>query len=128
VKKVLAVFFAILFVCCVVSYGENKRFSAELMLNNLTNFGDMPSLDRVVDCWTEDGIWIDTSTGSVIGGKWIYFENYDGNTEVLQFFDFVRGFFLRLYYSISILIDMFICILDNVEYLLPWNNTVEVTT
>jgi len=51
-KKVLCLFLGIVFVCCVLCHGENKRFSVQVMIDNLLNFEDMPTIEDVTDCWT----------------------------------------------------------------------------
>lgn len=52
------------------------------------------------------------------------YEHYAGTNEVLEFFDNVRAFFSRLGTTISVIVQMIIAVVDNAQYLLPWNNTV----
>ena len=51
---------------------------------------------------------------------------YERNTpnDILDFFENIRGFFRRLSNTISLIFEMFYCVLKNVKYLLPWNSTV----
>lgn len=125
-KKALCFFMAVVFVCCVISHGKDERFSVEAMITNLTNFEDMPSIEGLVDIWTQD-FYIDTyaSAGGESGGSGTL------DTERTTFFEKVVGFFTdilaflrKLWDSALYLCDMLISVLDNMQYLLPWNNTV----
>lgn len=128
-KKALCIFLAILFVCSVIvcevdeegNVTSAERFSIEAFLNNITNFQDIPSMQDVAECWTLDTYYEKVND---LAGVQKYYEDYDGDDPTLEFFDSVRGFFKRLYRSVKIIAEMFVCILDNVQYLLPWNNTV----
>ncbi len=205
-KKALCFFLAIVFVCCVFVHGQNKRFSIEAMITNLTNFEDMPTFSDIADCWQSpyewvgdtyllpradycvvepvlevqtnedgthefvliaDGIWISDmpialdSNGNDISAQYpdltvTYKTYYDPVTkqpsffvygdklysqlpyltdartlyernapnEILDFFENIRGFFKRLSNTISLIFEIFYCVLKNVKYLLPWNSTV----
>ena len=124
-KKALCILLAAIFVCCVVFYGENERFSLEAFLNNITKFEDMPSIEKVTEIWTlpyyDDS---DLGFGSDPEMTKIYFEDYDGDNPVLEFFDGVRGFFRRLTYSIKLVVRIMMSVFKNLKYLLPWNSTV----
>lgn len=124
-KKALCILLAALFVCCVVCYGTDERFSLEAFLINITKFDDMPSIEKVTDIWTlpyyDDS---DLGFGGGSASTKIYFEDYEGDNVVLEFFDGVRGFFRRLTYSIRLLVRIVISVFKNLKYLLPWNSTV----
>lgn len=57
-------------------------------------------------------------------GKKVFYESYSGDDPVLSFFDSVKAFFLRLGDTMIIIAEMITSVFDNVQYLLPWNNTV----
>ena len=132
-KKALCFLLAIIFVCCVITHGENKRFSLEKMITNLTNFQDMPTMQDIAECWTMDYYYVAVETYASAGGgsnsggfgqQIVYYEEYDGENELLMWLDSMVGFFKRLARTMKIIGEMIICIFDNVQYLLPWNNTV----
>ena len=133
-KKALCFFLAIAFVCCVYCYREDadgnkvitERFSFEEMFNNLSNFQDIPTLEDITECWTLDYytkvLHIDGASANVV----VYYESYTGDEEIFEFFDTVRGFFNRLFRTIKLFAEVIVKVFDNVQYLLPWNNTVPV--
>ena len=208
-KKALCLLLAITFICSVVVYGRNQRFSLQKMIENITNFQDVPTIEDLVRVWQEDGYfdetayqlpyWVDVYTyilpkeelpsdwtddqlihygyvplaynkdytildgfqegvdywyiwcydanGQPIEFMWngypdypslaipinnlpvtmgLYhtYESYHGENEVLEFFDNIKGFFLKLGSTISLACEMFLSIFDNLQYLLPWKNTV----
>lgn len=191
-KKFLCFFMATVFVCCVITYGTNERFSFEAMLNNITNFQDMPTIEDITDCWTlpyrifdagdmpqwidwytlentehstifvykgrfplayEDdgslttryeyswevvynanGTWNENPLGDPYGSKsypiitdhgtHVMYESYQGDNEVLAFFDHIKAFFLRLTDTIKVIVKIIVSIFKNLKYLLPWNSTV----
>ncbi|MBQ7348164.1 MAG: hypothetical protein IJW55_09410 [Clostridia bacterium] len=130
-KKALCFLLAIIFVCCVIVHGDNERFSLEAMITNLTNFQDMPTMQDLVDIWTQDNYAIDTlasagggdDSGTVSGGTTDE-ERTNFFTAVVDFFDELVTFVRRCWDSILLFVDVIVAIFDNVEYLLPWNNTV----
>ena len=192
-KKALCFFMAVLFVCCVVTYGEDERFSVEAMITNITKFDDIPTIQDITDCWTKsykiydagdmpqfiewytlenttdngtvfvykgrfplayeedgslttrydysweivynsNGTWNENPLGDPYGskgypiitahGSHILYESYQGDNEVLRFFDSIKAFFLRLTDTIKVIVKIVVSIFDNLQYLLPWNNTV----
>lgn len=211
VKKALAILLAITFICSVVVYGRDVRFSAQTMLENLTNFEDVPTVEDLVNVWQQDGyydkvafqspywadcyvllqdnvpipispqdpsrlfhfgyvplaydsdytidsslkegvdyayywcynavgdaLWFDQPPINIGGedvmlptnrlpiriGVYHTYESYVGDNEVLEFFDNVKGFFVKLGATISLAGEMFLSVFDNLQYLLPWKNTV----
>ena len=70
---------AVLFVCCVVCYGKEERFSTEAMLNNLTNIQDMPTIQDIVDCWTSDSYYV----GNCLNLEWV--RVYSGVVPMLEY-------------------------------------------
>lgn len=189
-KKALCFLLAVIFVCCVYVHGEDKRFSLEAMITNLTNFEDMPSIQDVVACWQKPSYtfvvddmprWIEfysirETTGGLMefyyagkyplayeddgtlttrypyewiavyndNGTWnenpanedglypiitkhnkeIYYDDYDGDDSILEFLESIKAFFMRCYQTIKVVVEIVVCIFDNLEYLLPWNSTV----
>ena len=203
-KKALCFFMAIVFVCCVITYGKNERFSVEAMLNNITNFQNMPTLEDFGNVWGSDYYWVEGAIslprlryyvipptlvkqpdgttiksegvyvddipvaldshgrdisdqyshltiryeyiydpdtllhvpvtfddGSVSYGPFPYitdakeaYSKYVGDNPILEFFDSLKAFFLRVGNTCSLAVDFIFSIFRNLKYLLPWNNTV----
>lgn len=193
VKKALCFFMAVVFVCCVLCHGEDERFSVEVMITNLTNFEDIPTMQDVIDCWMKpyriydagdmprfidwytlenttnngtvfvykgsfplayeedgsltkrydysweivyhsNGTWNENPLGDPYGSKGypiitkhgskVFYETYEGDNELLRFFDSIKGFFLRLTDTIKVIVRILVSVFDNLQYLIPWNNTV----
>ena len=55
------------------------------------------------------------------------FESYEGDNDLYEFFDNIRGFFLRVARTAQLIGRMILQVFENVGKLLPWNATVEVT-
>ena len=203
-KKALCVLLAVTFICSVVVYGKNVRFSTQKMIENLTNFEDVPTIEDLVNVWQEDGYYdkeafqypywndvyialsdqlplpdemprlihfgyrplafnsdLEIPAGLVEGVDYTYwwcynsvgdpiyydlpligdislptnrlpllnnvyhtYESYNGDNEVFEFFDNIKGFFVKLGATISLAGEMFLSVFDNLQYLLPWKNTV----
>lgn len=60
-------------------------------------------------------------------GQLVYFEEYQGNSDVLQWLDTMVGFFKRLGRTIKLFADMVLHVFRNMRLLLPWNATVPIT-
>ncbi len=58
-KKALCFILVIVVIASVVNYGTNKRFSVEVMITNLTNFQDMPTLEDLANIWKEDSYYLE---------------------------------------------------------------------
>lgn len=205
-KKALCVLLAVTFICSVVVYGRDERFSTQKMLENITNFEDVPTVEDLINIWQQDGYfdkeafqytyWEDCyiiladnppnplepkdpatlyhygyfplaydadytiSDDLVEGRDYAYYycynsvgepiifeipimglifptnrlpiriglyhnyESYAGDNGILEFFDNLKAFFLKLGSTISLGGEMFLSIFDNLQYLLPWKNTV----
>ncbi len=233
VKKAFCFFLAIVFIGCVMLSGTNNRYSVSVMLENLTNFEDMPTIEDVLECWTADSYVVEVtmddyplvfpyypsqaldalnykptvdpatyeplylhiayrqerdkvildvpegaymewnpiwtpypveydSEGNVTAWDWasseyiyfddgtqfqlsvvdymgqplapfiysvesrqeIFYEDYDGDDAILQFFSGIKGFFNRVWRCIKLIVDMLFSAISNVKYFLPWNSTV----
>lgn len=139
-KKALCFFMAVLFVCCVMCYEKDERFSVEVMITNITKFDDIPTMQDIMDVWSLD-YYIEITYeyhyptdeyGNILSGppiteaieNRIYYEDYEGTNEILLFFERVGVFFNRVFRTIKIIVDIFVKIFGNLKYLLPWNNTV----
>ena len=126
-KKALCFFMAIVFVCCVITYGENERFSVEAMITNLTNLDDMPTIEDLTYIWTSDSYAVDTyaGPGGTSGGDGtVDLERTSFFEKVVGFCNDVVDFLRRCWYTILWFCDMIVSVFDNAKYLLPWNNTV----
>lgn len=129
----IAALFILTFVTCVNAYGTNKRFSFEVYLNRLTKLQGVGFLNDAVKCWTEDGY---NATDAVAGpgggensggsGNIVYYEEYDGDNEILTFFDSLRGFFLRSTRMLKLIGKSIVALFDDLDLLIPWNATVKI--
>ena len=124
-KKALALFLAVVVVCCVYGYGSNTRFSVEKWIENVTILGSSGSIEDLTKYWTCGDVLIEYPEGY---GPPLYirFESYEGDNDVLEWFDGVIGFFKRLYYTVKEFAEMLVDLFYNVRLLLPWNATVIV--
>lgn len=133
VSGFVAALFILTFVTCVYAYGTNARFSLELYIERLCGLESVGLLSDVVKCWTEDSYNAASETAGPGGGddsggvtyNVTYYEEYEGENEILQFFDTVRGFFRRVYRSFWLTGKAFITLFEDIELLIPWNATVE---
>ena len=127
---------AIVFVVCVYSYGTNKRFSFEAYVNNIAgSIGDIPSLQGLVDIWTDDddfdinGAVSGAIGGAVSGGATIVVDDEESFWDVcVNFFDRIGVFFSNLWESILYVLDILVAVFDVLAALLPWNGTVDIST
>ncbi len=124
-KKVLALFLAVVVVCCVYGYGGNTRFSVQKWLENVTVLGSLGSIEDLTKYWTDKDFFLEYPEGQG-PPEYILFESYEGDNEILEWFDGVVGFFKRLYYTVKEFANMLVNIFSNVRLLLPWNATVIV--
>lgn len=111
--------FILTFVTCIYSYGTNRRFSLEQYLIRLNSISTASDLEGIRDAWTTDGYAYTPSGSSAI----IYttYEDYDGENEILEFFDGVRGFFRRLGRTFNLIGQFLKSLLENFDLLIPWN-------
>lgn len=120
------------FVTSIYLAGSGKHFSLRNYLNHIVEcFQDLPSVEDLSDYWTKDQVSV-YFPGNGAGG-WIpvIFEDYDGDNDILEFFDSVRGFFKRAYYTLRWVALYVVGFFENVNAFLPWNSAAtveEVTT
>ena len=100
----LVIILVVNFICCVYFYGEDKQFSTEIWINNIVRFGEIATLEDVIEIWTTKS-----------------YQGYTGENEILKGLDSIRLFFVRLYDTVVELINLLADIFRNVKYLLPWN-------
>lgn len=133
VKKFVCVCMAIVFVVCVYSYGTTKRFSFEAYVNNISgSIGDIPSLQGIVDIWT------DAPDRPLTGGGDGWRGDSEGNRPDTEeqgfwdrcyaFFNNIGEFFVNLWESILYILDMLVAVFDVLAALLPWNGTVDISS
>ena len=81
---------------------------------------------EAVGCYVPEGVDLVKQSGeyAVVKDSRICFESYAGEDPILEFFDDVKGFFMRLYATVIVVCDVLFSALRNVQYFLPWNNTV----
>ena len=100
VKKALCLLLAVIFVCCVYVHGEDKRFSLEALITNLTNFQDMPTVQDIVDCWQNDKYYV----GNVLMlPYWV--DVYCGLNPVLEYRPSSNPLGYRGNYPLALLLD-----------------------
>ena len=141
--SVLCVFLALLFIMSVYTYGTNERYSFISHLENIADeFEETPSVEELISYWTGDkfkpsynGIEFYPEAGSpgfsgdAEDDGYIYPNKVtDGDWGVLQplqeFVGAVKGFFVRLYYSILWVCNFVVHIFFLVGVILPWNGLV----
>ena len=110
------------FVVAVYCYGEDRRFSVEYYLDNLSQLKTSFFLTNVTLVWMSDEYVIpDFSTGGV---STYTLNRYTGDNETFQFFDSLRCFFMRCTHTGAWLARTASDLLSNFAYLLPWNAVV----
>lgn len=127
----VAAVFILTFVTCVYAYGTNRRFSLEVYINRLTQIKSASILSQIAECWVKDSY---NATDAVAGpgggedgggfGTEVYYEEYDGDNEILTFFDSVRGFFRRLSRTFRLIGKAIVTLFEDLDLLIPWNATV----
>lgn len=129
INKFFVIFIAIVFICCVFAYGSNDRFSLEKWIDNIVLIADGESrrdatIEDVSDCWTKDYYmrWVNDNARVQT-----YYEEYEGDNEVLEWLDSVVGFFKRLFRTIKLSVEIAFRYVTKLPYLLPWNATVPIT-
>ena len=126
-KKALCVFFAIVFICCVFTYGREEIFSAEKWIDNIVTLSDLGTIEDVLSCWTEEGRLVEVSSnGTGSAWRYEYYESYTGENEILRWLDSVVGFFKRLYDTGREISEMIIGVYQNLPLLFPWNAVVPI--
>ena len=121
-KKALAIFLAVVVVCCVYGYGGNQRFSVDAWLSNLLSIGSVGTIEDLTKYWTAEDVYLEDPEGQG-PPEIIVFESYEGDNEILEWLDGVVGFFKRLFYTIKEFVEILIDIFTNAHRLLPWNAT-----
>lgn len=127
------------FVVCIYCYGENRRFSLEYYIENISEIQSGIWLSSLGEVWTSNGYTISypitdnryEGSGAGPGGgdnaggfERVSFSPYEGTNEVLKFLDNIRIFFLRLGATFRILGNALVCVFKDFRLLLPWNATV----
>lgn len=130
-KRVFSVYLSIIvaltFVSCVYLEGQDRVFSLEKWISNVSELGEISSFRDLIDCWTKPGYSKQLgSTEDGTGEAWTYvvYEEYEGDNATLEFFDVVRGFFRRLFHALELFFDGVYSLLTSADKLLPWNATV----
>lgn len=111
------------FVTCVFCYGTDKRFSPEKYIENLSELKTTLFLTYITIIWSEDGYAIPDFTSDSIGIAYYNLDPYDGESDILQFFDSIRCFFMRCAHTGAWLAKMMLDFFSNYKNLLPWNAT-----
>ncbi|WP_400246173.1 hypothetical protein [Methanomethylophilus alvi] len=110
------------FIVAVYCHGEDRRFSVEYYLDNLSQLKTSFFLTNVTLVWMSDEYVIpDFSTGGV---STYTLNRYTGDNETFQFFDSLRCFFMRCTHTGAWLARTASDLLSNFAYLLPWNAVV----
>ena len=133
--KILLLFLAFTFVAMVFCYGTNKTYSPWVHMQKIVrSFHGLPSIEELTSYWVGDSFWvytgIETDRGGGISAKKIYpnkiFDN-DGSTGFLSdVLGYIKGFFVRSYYTILWFCKFIISMFDIVTLFLPWNGLLEV--
>lgn len=112
---------AMTFVTCVFGYGQNKVFSLRIWLENLSGFGDIGTLQDIVEIWRDDSRehTDELPDGEGDPERSTFFDR------VLEFFAEIGTFFKRLWDTIVLIIELAADVFVNLGKLLPWNATVE---
>ena len=110
------------FIVAVYCHGEDRRFSVEYYLDNLSQLKTSFFLTNVPLIWMSDEYLIPNfSTGGV---STYTLKRYTGDSETFQFFDSLRCFFMRCAHTGAWLARTASDLLSNFAYLLPWNAVV----
>lgn len=119
----VAVVLILTFVVCIYCYGENRRFSLEYYIENLSNLKTSFFLTNIALVWSMDDYLVPNfSTGGI---STYQLNPYTGTSETLQFFDSLRCFFMRCTHTGAWLARTAADLLSNFSYLLPWNAVVD---
>lgn len=119
----VAVVLILTFVVCIYCYGENRRFSLEYYIENLSNLKTSFFLTNIALVWSMDDYLVPNfSTGGI---STYQLNPYTGTSETLQFFDSLRRFFMRCTHTGAWLARTAADLLSNFSYLLPWNAVVD---
>lgn len=111
------------FIVSVYCYGEDRRFSPEYYLENLSNLKTSFFLTNIALVWSMDDFPVPNfSTGGISLYK---LDPYTGDSDTLQFFDSLRRFFMRCAYTGAWLARTLTDLISNFSYLLPWNAVVK---
>ncbi len=136
-KKVLSFLlvgvFLIMFVMSVYCYGTNKRYSAWYHFQCINNeFESYYAYNKIEDIWNGKDVFYYRYEGDGAGGYVpVYAERIDSIPDswegVKSFFGKVKGFFVRMEYTIRLICDKIIAIGKMTSTLLPWNGLVDCT-
>ena len=130
-KKVLAVFMAVVVICNVYVYGTGQRFSFEKYINGIAkSFSELPTIQDLVDIWTsEEKNGIGGGSGHAGGRSSSESEDSERTgffEAVLDFFEGIGDFFGRLWDSVLFFVDALVSIFAILPCLLPWNAAVSI--
>ena len=126
----LCILLALSFVVCVICYGENKRFSLEKYLTNLSQIQKPSSWDTLIFTWEEDYYYqkiTDPNDPNYEEVVEVYWDAYTGDQPILAGISNIVGFFKRLRFSALLIVGIIGEIFEMRDLILPWNATVEVT-
>lgn len=119
----VAVVLILTFIVCIYCYGENRRFSLEYYIENLSNLKTSFFLTNIALVWSMDDYLVPNFRE---GGVSFYsLDPYSGDNDVLNFFDSLRRFFMRCTHTGGWLARTAADLLSNFSYLLPWNAVVD---
>ena len=145
---VLCVFLSVLFIMSVYTYGTDTRYSFMAHFESIVEeFEQTPSMQELISYWTEEAInpyyngiafypsfGGGANSGGFGGGSaaddgLIYPEKVtDGDWGALQplqeFVGVLKGFTIRLYYSVLLVCNFVVHAFFIVGVLLPWNGLV----
>ena len=112
------------FIVSIYAYGQNKRFSFEKYIENLSELHPAFYLGNLMIVWGMDVFPMPVFTGD--GGITFKTLNaYEGESEVLKFFDDIRCFFWRCIGTGAWIARAGLDLLKNFELIIPWNATVD---
>lgn len=112
------------FIVSVYAYGQNKRFSLEKYIENLSQLHPAFYLGNLMVVWSLDTFPMPVFTGDD-GVNFKTLDPYTGDTEVLKFFDDLRCFFWRCIGTGAWIARGGLDLLQNFELVIPWNATVD---
>ena len=127
-KRVLAGFIVAIviltFIVSVYAYGQNRRFSFEKYIENLSKLQPTFYLANLMIVWGMDVFPMPVFTGD--GGiTFKSLEPYQGDSDILKFFDDIRCFFWRCIGTGAWFARGGLDLLKNFDLLIPWNATVD---
>lgn len=134
-NKLLILLLAFCFIAAVFAYGTDQHYDAWAHMEKIIAEVDhAPSLEAIVEYWTKDEFKIYHQVKGNGAGGWIpetVRPNYitDGSWGVFEpvqsFFGVVKGFFVRLFYTLRWVIDVIVYAFRMVGVIAPWNGYVK---